>query len=371
MLLRTIGLLVFLLLLFLAHPLPAETLTYANPLHFGTNTGREDHDELRDPCIIHEGGTYYLVFTMWPFTDSSAKDPTKPDMNSSPGIRLYFSKDLTHWTPGSWLVKSSALPADSPYKHRFWAPEIHKIGGKFYLVFTTDNWIKPEYNATGHFGYHAFIGVADKVTGPYEHISYMPDSACDTTIFGDDDGRVYASMPFGDLFVQELDLSRLSEGKVGYKTPRQKIVSSDFADIGQPSPKYLEGPWAMKVGRRYFLFYAENYAAGYWTGVAYADHPLGPWRKDPRGRVFWGGHLAVFDGPDGRPWFSYRGEKVPATRGLLCVDPFTIDASGVVRCGGPSTTPVTVPIAAISAKKRRPSPIRARVGVQSLFHPAP
>ena len=330
-------------------PSPAKTsadtkLTYTNPLHFGANTGREDHDDLRDPCIIKEGATYYLVFTMWPFTDSADQDPNKPDRNSSPGIRLYTSKDLMHWTPGAWLVKSAELPENCPYKHRFWAPEIHKIGGKFYLVFTADNWIKPEYNATGRFGYHAFVGVADRVTGPYAHISYMPGSACDTTIFGDDDGRIYAYMPFGDLFVQELDLSRLSEGKVRYKTARAKIVSSDFADIRQHSPKYLEGPWAMKVGPRYYLFYAENYEDGYWTGVAYADHPLGPWRKDPHGRIFWGGHLAVFAGPDGRPWFSYRGEKIAATQGHLCVDPFDIGKDGGVECGEPTVTPVTVPL---------------------------
>jgi GH43 family beta-xylosidase len=23
---------------------------------------------------------------------------------------------------------------DCPYKHRFWAPEIHRIAGKFYLI---------------------------------------------------------------------------------------------------------------------------------------------------------------------------------------------------------------------------------------------
>jgi len=31
-------------------------------------------------------------------------------------------------------MKSSELPADCPYRHRFRAPEIHRIGGKFYLV---------------------------------------------------------------------------------------------------------------------------------------------------------------------------------------------------------------------------------------------
>lgn len=70
-------------------------------------------------------------------------------------------------------------------------------------------------------------------------------------------------------------------------------------------------------------------------------------RKDPRGRVFEGGHLAVFAGPDGRSWFSYRGEqKGAATRGLLCVDPFDLDADGVVQPIGPTLAPQTVTVPA-------------------------
>ena len=113
----------------------------------------------------------------------------------------------------------------------------------------------------------------------------MPDSACDTTLFGDDGGRVYVYMPS-------------VQGKVSYKTLRQKIVSSDFADIHQPSSKYLNGPWAMKVGKRYFLFYAENYADSYWTGVAYTDHPLGLWRN-----------AAVHPRPFVRRPVRYRGRR--------------------------------------------------------------
>lgn len=32
-----------------------------------------------------------------------------------------------------------ALPENGPYKNCFWAPEIHKMRGRFYLVFTADN----------------------------------------------------------------------------------------------------------------------------------------------------------------------------------------------------------------------------------------
>ncbi len=343
-----------------AAPHAPATLAYANPLPFSYTTSLPApgsmHTELRDPCIIRDGNRYYLVFTMWPFADIGAKGPAKPDLNSSPGIRLFVSKDLAHWTALGWLVKSSALPGSSPYKHRFWAPEIHKLGGKYYLIFTADNWIDAKYNAGGKPGYHAFVGVADKVDGPYRHITLLPDSACDTTLLGDSDGRVYAYMPFGDLFVQQVDLSHLAEGKVSYIGARTKIVQADNSDIGLPSPRYLEGPWAMKLKNKYYLFYAETYPGSYWTGVAYADSPLGPWHKDPRGRVFEGGHLAVFAGPDGRSWFSYRGEQANAAHGLLAVDPFNLDALGIVQPIGPTQTPQTVTLRPALKAVRRPKP---------------
>jgi len=321
------------------HAKPMKTFDYTNPLAFKYPTPeRPDESEIRDPCIIHEGDRYYLTYTVWPFSDSSSKDPAKPDMRSSPGIALYSSADMKSWKFENWIVKSSELPDDCPYKHRFWAPEIHKIQGKFYVIFTADNWLKKEYNATGDWGYHAFVGVADKVTGPYKHITYIKDSACDTTLMDAKNGKVYAIMPFGDLFEQEIDLSRLSEGKITLGE-RKKILTCDNADIQQPSPKYLEGPWGFKAKGKFYLFYAETYEDSYWTGVAYADSPEGPWRKDPRGKVFEGGHLAVFDGPDGRGWFSYRGESQPEARARLCIDPFSIGPDGMIVTDKPTITP--------------------------------
>ena len=126
------------------------SFTYQNPIDFSypyfDGTERSRSQELRDPAIIREGNLYYLTFTAFPFTHSDSRKADKIDYNSSPGIMLYTSPDLKRWKFEQWLVKSSALPEDCPYKHRFWAPEIHKIGGKFYLVFTADNWIKDEYN---------------------------------------------------------------------------------------------------------------------------------------------------------------------------------------------------------------------------------
>ena len=75
--------------------------------------------EVRDPCIVREGGTYYLVFTMWPFANREESRMALEDSGSSPGIRLYASKDLKTWRDAGWLVKSSELPVDSPLQAPF------------------------------------------------------------------------------------------------------------------------------------------------------------------------------------------------------------------------------------------------------------
>lgn len=316
----------------------AQAAPPANPIPFQYDSqDKTGIREVRDPCIIHEGDTYYLVFTMWPF---SAPDPSRrdwADLGSSPGIRVFTSKDLRTWTPGPWLVKSADLPNDCPYKHRFWAPEIHKFAGKFYLIFTADNWVNRPPDMNPGQGMYAFVGVADQPQGPYQHITKIPDGPCDTTLFADAAGKTYAVMPAHDISIQQIDLTHLPEGKLTWIGPRRVIATADNSDIHQSTPAtYLEGPWVQKIGQRYALFYAAFYRnavnpnqSEYWTGVSYATSPQGPWKKDPRGRVFMGGHLAVFKGPDGRDWFSYRSE-VDSSRGLLCVSPFDIGADGRV-----------------------------------------
>lgn len=339
----------------LAAPASNGVFTPQNPIDFSYPyfDGTKDRTitELRDPAIIREGDTYYLVFTHFPFTHHTSRDASKPDLNSSPGIRLYSSKDLKSWKFENWLVKSSELPENCPYKHRFWAPEIHKMNGRFYVVFYADNWIKDEYNSEGKMGYIAFVGVADKVTGPYEHISWLKGGGCDTSLFGDDDGRTYAIMPFGNEYIQEADLTGIDHGDIKLIGERRMVVARDNGDVGKKtSPDYMEGPWLMKHNGKYVLFTASPYkqpkdekgepadlAPGYWVGTAVADNILGPYKKNPQ--VFLGGHIAVFTGPDGRDWFAYRGESGGKAQGRLCIDPIPFNDDGSVKPFSPSVAP--------------------------------
>jgi len=90
-----------------AQPPPAReaVFDYTNPLDFSYQyfDGKTSHTEkeLRDPCIIREGDTYYLVFTMYPFRGRDERHLEEVDMGSSPGIQMFSSKDFKAWKTGN------------------------------------------------------------------------------------------------------------------------------------------------------------------------------------------------------------------------------------------------------------------------------
>ncbi|HWT11935.1 MAG TPA: glycoside hydrolase family 43 protein [Allosphingosinicella sp.] len=76
----------------------------------------------------------------------------------------------------------------------------------------------------------------------------------------------------------------------------------------------IEGPWVTRQQGRYWLFYAGNDfgTPAYGIGVAVADHPLGPYVKQPEpllrsSRSWWApGHASVAEGPDGTPQLFFH-----------------------------------------------------------------
>ena len=135
---------------------------------------------------------------------------------------------------------------------------------------------------------------------------------------------------------------------------RRKVVNRDNADIGLSfSPDYMEAPWMIKRGNKYVLFTGSPYkkeqepennnsglTTGYWVGVSMADNIWGPYVKQPQ--IFLGGHIAVFTGPDGKEWFSYRGESGGKSQGKLCIDPIPFGEDGSLRPFTPSTEKITI-----------------------------
>jgi hypothetical protein len=76
----------------------------------------------------------------------------------------------------------------------------------------------------------------------------------------------------------------------------------------------IEGPWVTRQAGRYWLFYAGNDFAtpAYGIGVAVADHPLGPYTKQPEPLLrstsrWWApGHASVAPGLDGQPQLFFH-----------------------------------------------------------------
>ena len=76
----------------------------------------------------------------------------------------------------------------------------------------------------------------------------------------------------------------------------------------------IEGPWVTKQEGRYWLFYAGNDfgTPAYGIGVAVADHPLGPYVKQPEPLLkstasWWApGHASIAPGLDGRPQLFFH-----------------------------------------------------------------
>src|ERR1700712_606427 len=71
-----------------------------------------------DPWVVADGGYYYFMATTGNLTIRRTRDLAN----------LATAEVKVVWTP----------PADDPYSQQIWAPELHKIGGKWYIYFAAD-----------------------------------------------------------------------------------------------------------------------------------------------------------------------------------------------------------------------------------------
>jgi hypothetical protein len=104
----------------------------------------------------------------------------------------------------------------------------------------------------------------------------------------------------------------------------------------------IEGPWVTCQQGRYWMFYAGNDfgTPAYGIGVAVADHPLGPYVKQPEPllkstRSWWApGHASVAPGLDGSPQLFFHaffpGSGGYNTFRALLTTPLTFTADTVL-----------------------------------------
>ncbi|MBQ9428537.1 MAG: family 43 glycosylhydrolase, partial [Clostridia bacterium] len=109
----------------------AATLNYAasfqNPVANGA-----------DPFVLKDGDTYYLYATE----------------DSSWGYRVYTSQNLVDWVcHGYCLQKGDVYVEDSSAYYGYWAPEVFKYNGVYYMIYTSQE--------------HLGIATSDSPYGPF------------------------------------------------------------------------------------------------------------------------------------------------------------------------------------------------------------
>lgn len=318
------------------------TFTYTNPI--------VDMD-FRDTHIIPDNGIYYAVGTCAPYWGGA-----------NPGVKIYSSNDLQSWKFEKMLIDASLLDSAAWYKDRFWAPELRKIGSRYYLTFNCQN-------NSGNYGdidnqkhYHACgVAVADSILGPYKVMTesepLTPFASNDLSLFEDENGKVYAFFNNGWT-----DIHRIYVAEMNAETCR--LMEDPVLLIGQESGKWdaagIEGSHVIKKDGTYYLFYS-SWTRGYAVGYATASSVYGPWKKhennpifgsylendttylvkngkyfaDPDCKIYGIGHNQVFVGPDGRYWTSYHGYIKGNPNAVTLIDPIWFE-NGKIQTNTPT-----------------------------------
>lgn len=261
---------------------------------------------LADPTIFLEDGTYYLYGT------SSAK-----------GILVYTSTDMEHWQGPVGATKGHALYIGDAWGTKgFWAPQVFKRNGKYYMAYTANEQIA--------------IAESDSPLGPFrqEVKEHLPATMkqIDPFVFFDDNGKAYlyhVRLINGNrIYVAELnkDLQSMKE-----KTARECIAADTMTweDTWKAEWTVTEGPTVVKQGTKkeatYYLFYSCNdfrnpdYAVGYAT----AKSPLGPWTKFAGNPIIsrkniglkGTGHGDIFTDKDGKLCYVFHTHHSPTRVG--------------------------------------------------------
>ncbi len=213
---------------------------------------------VRDPYIYSEDGVYYLY--------ASASDRIAFVCYRSRDM-AEFEEPVTVFAPedGFWATKD------------FWAPELHRYGGKYYLFASLKSDVHPRGTQ---------IFVSDRPDGRFEPLTEYPVTPCDWECL---DGTLYVEngVPYmifcrewleitdGEMYIMELapDLKSAASAPV-------KLFSASSAPWTRPlsANNYItDGPFVIKRNDGYTMLWSSYSESGYAMGVCESKSLFGPW----------------------------------------------------------------------------------------------
>lgn len=287
-----------------------DSLYYLNEWKLGYNTVGQSGDffpDMADPIIKYDNGYYYAFGT-----------------RGGTSYQCFRSADLTTWEriddafvpeTGSWSVS------------RFYAPDIQKIGDKWYLYYTST----PSNQGENHC--QLGVAVSDNVYGPYKQFTgenangetitlqtpafkgMENHQILDANVFQDGD-KLYMYFSYDtktptsylsdfakmskDQYAAEIwgvelkdpvtwDLSTvkplLTPGYKTYDAAKRTIPWETWSNVEGPGYGILEGPEMLKKDGKFYLTYSANLFSHdcYAVGYAVSDSPMGPFEKPDDG----------------------------------------------------------------------------------------
>jgi beta-xylosidase len=272
-----------------------------------------------------EGVVYNRTYWIYPTYSAPFDEQTFLDAFSSP--------DLVNWTKHPHVLDNKNVKWA---KRAMWAPAALHANGKYYLFFGANDIHKD--NEGGGIG----VAVADNPAGPFHDALGHPligtivngAQPIDQFVFHDDDGQYY--MYYGGW--GHCNMVKLSSDLLHI------VPFPDGTTYKEVTPKnYVEGPFMLKRGGKYYFMWSE----GGWTGpdycVAYAisDSPFGPFERVGKilqqdSKVARGaGHHSVVKGPGTNEWYIvYHRRPLSETDGnhrVVCIDKMEFDSNGLIK----------------------------------------
>ena len=306
-----------------------------------------------DPWVTQYRGTYFYTQT----TGQNLKLWATPDLTD-----LAHARSRVVWTP----------PATGPYSSDIWAPELHRLNGRWYLYFAADSGTNQTHRI-----YVLENASDDPLQGTWSMKGKVADStdkwAIDATVL-ESGGQMYLlwsgwqgdTNGEQDIFIAHLKNPwTVDSERVMLSHPQYawEHVGDLLRDPALPHVDVNEGPEVLQHGNDIFLVYS---ASGCWTdyyalGLARAkrgsdlldphswtklDHFV--FRMDAKAGVYGTGHNSFFQSPDGKQsWILYHANDGP---GQGCdshrsprAQPFTWNADGLPSFGTPLPTTQPIP----------------------------
>lgn len=315
-----------------------------------------------DPYVLYDeaSGKYYMYCTGGKF-------------------RCWSSDTFKSWKE---LGDSYTETEKSFGTQNYWAPEVYKWNGAYYMVYSAARKVEGSLSSTG-LRHSIGLAKADNPAGPftdvYDHPLFAPDySVIDASLLFDDDGKIY-------LYYARDCSENVVDGKKTSQVYGIELASDLSGTVGEPvllatptaawelksgSTVWNEGPCVFKQNGTYYLLFTANYyaSASYSVGYATASSPLGAYTKAAENPILIGdgkktsgtGHCSVTRSPDGSEMYIVYHSHAdvtqttnPVANRTPCFDRLVIRPDGSLAVSGPSIYMQPIPSGANGLYKKQ------------------